>query len=381
VYALTPGGAALARRIAGELGGVVYLPDRLCAAGAQPFASLAELVARTFRLHPGHVFVAATGIVVRCIAPHITTKTDDPCVVVCDQRGAHAISLLSGHLGGGNDLARRVAAVTGGVPVITTATDTEGLPSFDLLAARAGLAMADIAMVRHVGGALLAGEPVWVCDPEDRLGLRATGPVPGIAAPDRPSPPHISSPHISARFRFVNAPGDLPPEAPSVLVTPYNHLAAPRRLVLHPRVLHVGVGCKRGIDGAVIEARIREALSDAHLAPASIAALASADLKADEPGLRRAAAALGADLHFFDAAGLAAVPVPHPSPKAAEVLDVARVGVAEAAALLSARHARADAALLVPKSAGQGVTVAVAAPVDTSGPPPSPHSTASETTP
>ncbi|MEG6506325.1 cobalt-precorrin 5A hydrolase [Nitratidesulfovibrio sp. 1201_IL3209] len=381
VYALTPGGAALARRIAQALGGVVYLPDRLCAAGAQPFASLAELVARTFRLHPGHVFVAATGIVVRCIAPHITTKTDDPCVVVCDQRGAHAISLLSGHLGGGNDLARRVAAVTGGVPVITTATDTEGLPSFDLLAARAGLAMADITMVRYVNGALLAGETVWVCDPEDRLGLRATGPVPGIAAPPRPSPPQLSSPHSSARFRFVDAPGDLPSEAPSVLVTPHDHLAAPRRLVLHARVLHVGVGCKRGIDGAVIEARIREALSDAHLAPASIAALASADLKADEPGLRRAAAALNADLHFFDAAGLAAVPVPHPSPKAAEVLGVARVGVAEAAALLSARHARADAALLVPKSAGQGVTVAVAAPVDTSGPPPSPHSTASETTP
>ncbi len=379
VYALTPGGAALARRIAQALGGVVYLPDRLCAAGAQPFASLAELVARTFRLHPGHVFVAATGIVVRCIAPHITTKTDDPCVVVCDQRGAHAISLLSGHLGGGNDLARQVAAVTGGVPVITTATDTEGLPSLDLLAARAGLAMADIAMVRHVGGALLAGEPVWVCDPEDRLRLRATGPVPGIAAPGGAGAPA----RPAALFRFVDAPGDLPSEAPSVLVTPHGHLAAPRRLVLHPRVLHVGVGCKRGIDGAVIEARIREALSGTHLVPASIAALASADLKADEPGLRRAATALGADLHFFDAASLAAVPVPHPSPKAAEVLGVARVGVAEAAALLSARHARADAALLVPKSAGQGVTVAVAmaAPADTSGPPPSPHSTASETTP
>lgn len=381
VYALTPGGAELARRIAGALGGVLYLPERLCAAhvettgegdagadapptpqaradgvtgapgvagepgtsSAQPFASLAELVARTFREHPGHVFVAATGIVVRCIAPHIASKAGDPCVVVCDQRGAHAISLLSGHLGGGNDLALRVAAVTGGTAVITTATDTEGLPSLDLLAARAGLAMADIAMVRHVNGALLAGEPVWICDPGDRLGLRDASPA--SAGP---------------LFRFVDVPGNLPPDAATVLVTPHAHLAAPRRLVLHPRVLHVGVGCRRGVAAAVIESRIREVLAGANLAPAAIAALASAALKADEPGLRRAAAALGAPLHFFDAASLAAVPVPHPSPKAAEVLGVPEVGVSEAAALLSARQSGVASALLVPKSAGQGVTVAVA---------------------
>ncbi len=415
VYALTPGGAALARRIAGELGGVLYLPERLCAAtkdgadnaepngamlpardaatgmpsGApcaasknsaapppQPFTSLADLVARTFRQHSGHVFVAAAGIVVRCIAPHIANKAQDPCVVVCDQRGAFAISLLSGHLGGGNDLARRVAAITGGTPVITTATDTEGLPSFDLLAARAGLAMADIAMVRHVNGALLAGEPVWICDPADALGLRATGTMPGNADTDAPGMNHAPEasggdtdiPSRSASlFRFVDGPADLPPGAPSVLVTPHDHLAAPRRLVLYPRVLHVGSGCKRGVDGTIIEARVRDVLAAAHLAPASIAALASVDIKADEPGLHHAAAALGANLHFFDAASLAAVPVPHPSPKAAEVLGVAEVGVAEAAALLSARQAGDAATLLIPKSAARGVTVAVA--VSGIGPP------------
>ena len=380
VYALTPGGAALARRIAGALGGVLYLPERLCdahaatadaggagapgMAAAQPFVSLAELVARTFREHPGHVFVAATGIVVRCIAPHIASKTEDPCVVVCDQRGAHAISLLSGHLGGGNDLALRVAAVTGGTAVITTATDTEGLPSLDLLAARAGLSMADIAMVRHVNGALLAGETVWICDPGDRLGLRETYSAPdqteadaagdasgGAPSPARPAP----------LFRFADAPGGLPPDAATVLVTPHAHLAAPRSLVLHPRMLHVGVGCRRGVDGAVIESRIREALAKANLASAAVAALASASLKADEPGLRQAAAALGAPLHFFDAASLAAVPVPHPSPKAAEVLGVPEVGVAEAAALLSAGQSGGAPTLLLPKSAARGVTVAVAA--------------------
>ncbi len=425
VYALTPGGAALARRIAGKLGGVLYLPERLCvpnrgvgnaggadnarphevtapardtAAGtpsdvpraasgnpdaptALPFTSLAELVTRTFRLHPGHVFVAATGIVVRCIAPHIASKAQDPCVVVCDQRGAFAISLLSGHLGGGNDLARQVAEATCGTPVITTATDTEGLPSFDLLAARAGLVMADIAMVRHVNGALLAGEPVWICDSADTLGLRATNALADEAgtdhigthgalaacggdttAPGRPAP----------LFRFVNDPADLPPDAPSVLVSPHDHLGAPRRLVLHPRVLHVGTGCKRGVDGNVIEARIREVLAAARLAPASVAALASVDIKADEHGLHRAAAALGTRLHLFDAASLAAVPVPHPSPKAAEVLGVPEVGVAEAAALLSARQA-GDAVLLVPKSAARGVTVAVAiAPAAVAVPAPGP---------
>ncbi|MBZ2170673.1 cobalamin biosynthesis protein [Cupidesulfovibrio sp. SRB-5] len=406
VYALTPGGAALARRIAGELDGALYLPERLCAAvagekdapgagsdgmpgtadmpTAQPFASLANLVARTFRLYSGHVFVAATGIVVRCIAPHVASKAQDPCVVVCDQRGAFAISLLSGHLGGGNDLARQVAAITGGAPVITTATDTEGLPSFDLLAARAGLAMADIAMVRHVNGALLAGETVWICDPGDALGLRAacaTADEAGRGAPETNDAPGSSGdgagvpPHPASLFRFVDAPADLPPDAPSVLVTPHDHLTAPRRLVLHPRVLHVGTGCKRGVDGTIIEARIRETLAAARLAPACVAALASVSIKADEPGLHRAAAALGAELHFFDAASLAAVPVPHPSPKAAEVLGVTEVGVAEAAALLSARQAGDAAVLLVPKSAARGVTVAVAiapAPSATRACPPAP---------
>lgn len=371
VYALTPGGAELARRIARTLDGVLYLPQRLCASTApetgpesgpagsgpdrtadmppaHPFTSLTALVARTFRQHPGHVFVAAAGIAVRCIAPHLVAKTDDPCVVVCDQRGQHAVSLLSGHLGGGNDLARRVAAVTGGTPVLTTATDTEGLPSLDLLANRAGLAMADIAAVRHVNGALLAGEAVWICDPRDRLGLRTADTA---CNADRPAP----------LFRFVNAPGRLPRDAPTVLVTAHAHLAAPRRLVLHPRVLHVGVGCRRGTDGATIEARVREVLHSAGLVPAAVAALASADIKADEPGLLRAAAALGADLRFFDAAGLAAVPVPHPSAKAAEVLGVAKVGVAEAAALLSARQRGDRAALVLPKQTGTGVTVAVAA--------------------
>ena len=80
------------------------------------------------------VCVMAAGIVVRGIAPYLKGKDTDPAVVVVDEAGQFAISLLSGHLGGANELARRVAKVLGGTPVITTATDVHGLPALDVLA-------------------------------------------------------------------------------------------------------------------------------------------------------------------------------------------------------------------------------------------------------
>jgi len=143
-YALTRQGAELAQRIIARAGGDLFISRRLDLPVGQAFDSLPELVAGTFHAYRAHVFVSAAGIALRCIAPHIVHKASDPAVLVCDQRGEHVVSLLSGHVGGANALAEQVAAITGGRAVITTATDGKGLPAQDMPAPQAKIFHAGI---------------------------------------------------------------------------------------------------------------------------------------------------------------------------------------------------------------------------------------------
>ena len=111
---LTPQGKQLAEQLQAHFGGTV-----------EPKADFAEAVRRAFADCDALVFVMATGIVVRTIAPLVQSKASDPAVLVLDQRGKHVISLLSGHLGGANAMAEQAAAYLGGEAVITTATDVD----------------------------------------------------------------------------------------------------------------------------------------------------------------------------------------------------------------------------------------------------------------
>ena len=107
----------------------------------------------------------ATGIVVRLLAPLLSGKESDPAVVVMDEMGSNAVSLVSGHLGGANLLAKKVAAITGGQPVITTATDVQGKVSFDELAKCAGLVIENLGRVKALNMALLEGQEIGLFDP------------------------------------------------------------------------------------------------------------------------------------------------------------------------------------------------------------------------
>jgi len=163
VWAITPNGAALAVRIAAALPGAdVFATDRLegLPESAVRFRSLAEAVAGHFHRCDGHVFIMATGIVVRSVAGLLVHKTADPAVVVVDDRGTFAVSLLSGHLGGANRLAGQVAAAIGAQPVITTATDVNAVPAIDVLAAERGLKIENPQAIKTVNMALLTGSPV-----------------------------------------------------------------------------------------------------------------------------------------------------------------------------------------------------------------------------
>lgn len=339
VYGLTPQGAKTASNLALVLEGNLFLPESLAPLyGAQPFRSLLKTVTETFDFHDNHVFVAAAGIVVRAIAPLIRSKDRDPAVVALDSEGRFVISLLSGHMGGANRLAREVASITGGEPVITTATDTAGLISWDLLASERDMAVANPEAIKVLNMALLCGEPVSVLDPEDRLGL-------GTASESCESE---SATRIDA---------ESPSRArPSVIVTWKSspEAAFTEHLVLHPRCLVAGVGCNRGTSGREILDLIDTTFSRHGLSLESISGLATIDAKQDEAGILEAAESLGINITFYPAEDLRDVPVPNPSGAVKQYMGVE--SVCEAAALKKAGGGR----LLVPKTLSRNATLAVA---------------------
>jgi cobalamin biosynthesis protein CbiG len=341
VYALTPQGMRLGARLAEAAGGTLFLAASLpeAAEGGVPavrFQRLSAQVAENFSRYDLHIFVAATGIAIRCLAPLLRSKASDPAVLVADQKARFVISLLSGHLGGANACAEAVAAFLGALPVITTATDLENLPALDLLARKRGLIPADAAAFAPVSAALLAGKAVGLHDPEGRLGLE-----------DHPL--------------FFPLPR-LHPAPPCVLVTETALDAPPGCLILHPPALYAGIGLRRGTPAASILRAVEETLDSRRLARQSLAALASADVKQEEPGLIRAARDLGLPLIFFPADVLRDFPVTSPSPKAREVLGLQ--GVCEPAALAAARGLspapRHEAVLLCPKRRFARITTAIA---------------------
>ena len=338
IYAITPKGAPLGRRIADQLGGDLFLPARLAGSyNSQPFDSLMDLVAEHFYSYPCHIFIAASGIVVRMIAPLLKSKDKDPAVLVLDQDGRYVISLLSGHLGGANETAQQVAASIGGQAVITTATDSSGLPSFDLLAKQHDMIIANLPGVKHVNMALLNGDTIQVFDPEDRLGLR-------------------EAEDVAFTIRWIETESRWNGGDPGVWVTwragPPMHDA--KRLLLYPRCLVAGIGCNRGTGEHEILGLIRATFKEQNLALMSLKSLNTIEAKRHETGLIDAAKALGVPVHFFSPDEINSIEVPHPSGVVKKHMGVSNV--CEATALLKSK----GGPLLVPKTKSRNVTLAVA---------------------
>jgi cobalt-precorrin 5A hydrolase len=341
VWALTEDGAQLGQRLLAHLpAGQLHLARAIKrqAVGAVVFDRLREAVAENFHRFAAHIFFCATGIAVRTVAELIRHKSVDPAVVVVDDAGRFAISLLAGHQGGANALARQIASWIGAEPVITTATDVRGVPAIDLIAQTRGLHIENQKAIRHVSAALLRGESVWVHDPwhclEGALGPEWVQPFP---EPD----------DATAWEAFGEQAG--------IFVGDNRIDLPPRILVLRPPSLFLGVGCNRGTPAAEILALIERVCAQHSLAPASIAGLASVSLKRDEAGLHEAAAALGVVAVFYERAVLEAV-ANVPNPSAMVVKHIGIPSVCEAAAILAADNGN----LVVPKRTTRNVTLAVA---------------------
>ncbi len=169
LFCLTPGGVRLAKRLAAMLPLTCYTSEALQEEGFIPFnGGFASAAREAFSSFSALIFIGATGIAVRVLAPLVNDKLSDPAVVVIDERARHVISLLSGHAGGANALTRYLAGMLDADPVITTATDVNELAALDTLAFQLNARMTDFrAAVKTVNQMLVSGKRVGLwCDGE-----------------------------------------------------------------------------------------------------------------------------------------------------------------------------------------------------------------------
>ena len=348
VFAVTAGGAELAMRTAATLDGetVLFLKQgtfsrephglKICA-----FERLRDAAGSAFSVFDGLIFIMAAGIAVRMIAPHVESKLSDPAVLVMDERGIHVISLLSGHIGGANALARQLGHALGAEPVITTATDVEQKLAVDVVAAELALRPVPRDAIKSFNGQILSGGVVnyyvdaglpngdFYCKAMDARGLHP----------------------VMADLASI-----LREKTPKAVVTDAGGERQEGMLLLVPRRLAAGVGCRRGTPKEQVLQALQAACARIGRSAEDISLLCSTVAKRDEPGLLQAAHALGRQIVFHENEALQAVIAKYGLRESGFVKEHIGVGnVCEAAALASVERGR----MAVGKTKFGKVTVAL----------------------
>lgn len=289
--------------------------------------TLSEWTAEQFRSKDLLIFIGSTGIAVRSIAPYVQSKKTDPAVIVVDEQGRHAISLLSGHIGGANELTLLVAELTGAEPVITTATDLHGKFAVDAFAARRNLYMDSMPAAKEIAAALVDNL---------KVGMWSAFPVTGVI------PPELDTEGEEPLGFSIDVQKTSPFE---------------KTLHLVPKAVVLGIGCKRGTERAVIQELVEEVLEVNGIFRESICKIASIDLKKDETGDSGTGGKLSGSLSHLSRRGAEKAVCEDGFAESAFVESVTGVGnICERSALLAAGVQK----LLIPKTARNGVTVAAA---------------------
>lgn len=310
-----------------------------------PLDSLGETVKMRFADCDGLVFFMALGIVVRMVGPLLADKRQDPAVVAVDDGGNFAISVLSGHIGGANELTQQVAAVLKAAPVITTATDVAGAVAADVLAVKLGLKLEPFEQMKYINAALAAGKDVSFLL-------------------DETLPQAETWRERAAKFGVAFQPLSAWQGGGECLVILSDRwrpeLAAHTAPVLYlrPPSLLVGMGCRKGTSKDLIAQAAQETLEAKGYSTASVAALGSAWLKAEEPGLRALAADWQIPFICYEKEPLAQAVKEYQLEQSNFVSQQIGVGnVCEAAAWLQNQYKQGE--LVIPKTKRGPVTVAV----------------------
>ncbi len=314
IIAITDGGRRLAEKLVHRIDGATLLVKK---------KKISATIADNWQHFDGFIFIMATGIVVRTIAPLVQHKHHDPCVVVMDEKGRHVISLLSGHIGGGNRLASRLASLTGGEPVITTASDTLGLTPLDLWASQQKLYIENQDKLTAISSKLVS---------QGSLTLYAD-----VGIDNLPS-------GLSKTTKWQEAD----------IIVSHRNIYPEESALFRPRNLVIGIGCNRHTPEIEFEECLNELLDDCRLSRSSIRNLASIDKKNDEVGLLKFSNTNNWHIDFFDKDSineLKNIEISFAALKA-----VGAIGVAEPTALLSS-HSHL---LLSRKRKWKNITMAIA---------------------
>ncbi|NDY71263.1 cobalamin biosynthesis protein CbiG [Desulfobacter hydrogenophilus] len=332
VWVLTPHGMTLANQVKQALPHTDLFASKKLVPGEfyTAFSSLAKALAPVWDHYDAHYFIMATGIVVRTIAPLIQDKIKDPAVVCGDEAGSFVISLVSGHIGGANELAVRLSTILGATPVITTATDVNQVPAIDVIARDQGLYIENKTAIKHVSMAFIKGEPLPVHDPF-----------------------HLVSPHLPPAL--MEDPSLFTSEKSGIWVDCTIRDLPEKVLVLRPKMLVAGMGCRKGVPRQELEDHLRHVFQTHGFSVNSLSKIVSVDLKAEEPGLLALARTLNVPIEFYTRDELDQVKtVPNPSFLVNKHIGVR--SVCEAAAMLATGRTH----LLIPKTSGKRVTFALA---------------------
>ena len=338
VISFTKTGQQLAERIRESMDGedVVTLYTKCSRTDAIPVqSSLAAWTGEQMAAHHALMFIGACGIAVRAIAPRITDKLHDSPVLVMDEQGQYVIPLLSGHVGGANELAARLAEKLGAIPGITTATDLHGSFAVDLFAKRNDLWICNREGIARVSAKVLAGEEITMSVQTGHL------------AADEAIPSGI---------RLCAYP---PTEKVDVLIADGTEEIFPKeavKLLLQPKKYILGVGCKKGTDSGKLETFLRKILEEQGIVIEQITALASIDVKKEERCLLEFSEEYRIPFWTYAARELQAVPGEFHGSEFVKA-QVGVDNVCERAAMLAAG---AGGQILLGKQAQDGMTVAIA---------------------
>lgn len=289
------------------------LPRIDCYANQETAGGIRGLLVRAWKRYDAFVFVASTGIAVRMTQPYLEDKTRDPAVVVVDDQGKFSISLVSGHLGGANALAKKIGEVIDALPVITTASDNRGLEAVDLFAKRCGYVIEDMGKAKTVTAAMLENRAIGFysmqSDVIDYPNLRLLQEI--------QVPFDTDKIHLAYQRSKWEEPGAMQDEntgfyheerglqdlTACIFVSPRTDLVTDRMptVRLIPKVTCLGIGCRKGVATERMIQLVKDSLDRLHVDTRSIRAIASIDVKRNETAILETAQYFGAELRFYSA--------------------------------------------------------------------------------
>ncbi len=357
IWSITPNGKLLGQKIHDAVkGSVFFVSEKIWPKqnfqqtklkNIFIFSKLSHEIRQQFNVFSGHVFIFSTGIAVRIIAPLLQSKMIDPAVIVLDDRANYAISFLSGHVGGANALTKKIAGIVHAKPVITTATDTNNLPSIDMIAKTNNLYIETPHNIKHINMAFLKGQRVNLYDPF-----------------------YMIKKVLPEKFWTDNNKTN--DKMAQQIFCSHEVKKVPREtLLLRPLVLSVGIGCNRGTEYKVIKEFLLSVFKKQKLSLNSIERFGTTQVKEDEKGLLKLSDTMQIKIDFYNNEELNSVEtIKTPSKIVEKHLGVK--SVCEAAAILSSgfasrgkpatldKQSKQEGLLIVSKQKNKDVTIAVA---------------------